>query len=149
MDEQAGTTTVSNISSNTMHWFYVSSMLVQRHRRWPSIEPTLNQCSVIAGLALANYNSPFLHQVCSNLIEINIYKVVTFILSCLCSNITLLLQCGEYLFIYLFIQAYLYRVKTLLAIGYFAYVPCFMTIIYIKYENRYLNNYHIYNRYNN
>ena len=42
-----------------------------------------------------------------------------------------------YLFIYLFIQTYLYRVKTLLAIGYFAYVPCLMTSIYIKYENTY------------
>ena len=55
-----------------------------------------------------------------------------------------------FLFIYLFIQTYLYRVKTLLAFGYFAYVPCFMTIICIKSENTYLNNnYHImYNSYN-
>ena len=54
--------------------------------------------------------------------------------------------------IYLFfIQTYLYRVKTLLAFGYFAYVPCFMTSICIKSENTYLNNnYHImYNSYNN
>ena len=49
-----------------------------------------------------------------------------------------------FLFIYLFIQAYLYKVKTLLAFGYFAYVPCFMTSICIKSENTYLNNnYHI------
>ena len=56
-----------------------------------------------------------------------------------------------FLFIYLFIQTYLYRVKTLLAFGYFAYVPCFMTSICIKSENPYLNNnYHImYNSYNN
>ena len=56
-----------------------------------------------------------------------------------------------FLFIYLFIQTYLYRVKTLLAFGYFAYVPCFMTSICIKTENTYLNNnYHImYNSYNN
>ena len=54
------------------------------------------------------------------------------------------------LFIYLFIQTYLYRVKTLLAIGYFAYVPCFMTSICINNENTYLNNnYHMYNSYNN
>ena len=47
-------------------------------------------------------------------------------------------------FIYLFIQTYLYRVKTLLAFGYFAYVPCFMTSFCIKSENTYLNNnYHI------
>ena len=32
---------------------------------------------------------------------------------------------------YLFIQIYLYRVKTLLAFGYFAHVPCCMTCIYI------------------
>ena len=51
--------------------------------------------------------------------------------------------------IYLFIQTYLYRVKTLLAIGYFAYVPCFMTSMYIKYENTYLNYYHMYNSYSN
>ena len=59
--------------------------------------------------------------------------------------------CLFYLFIYLFIQTYLYRVKTLLAFGYFAYVPCFMTSICIKSENTYLNNnYHImYNSYNN
>ena len=56
-----------------------------------------------------------------------------------------------FLFIYLFIQTYLYRVKTLLAFGYFAYVPCFMTSICIKSENTYLNNnYHsMYNSYNN
>ena len=56
-----------------------------------------------------------------------------------------------FLFIYLFIQTYLYRVKTLLAFGYFAYVPCFMTSICIKSENTYLNNnYHImYNSNNN
>ena len=56
-----------------------------------------------------------------------------------------------FLFIYLFIQTYLYRVKTLLAFSYFAYVPCFMTSICIKSENTYLNNnYHImYNSYNN
>ena len=48
------------------------------------------------------------------------------------------------LFIYLFIQTYLYRVKPLLAIGYFACVPCFMTSICIKYKNTYLNNnYHM------
>ena len=49
---------------------------------------------------------------------------------------------GEFffLFIKLFIQTYLYMVKTILVIGYFAYVPCFMTSIYIKYENTYLNN---------
>ena len=48
-----------------------------------------------------------------------------------------------FLFIYLFIQTYLYRVKTLLTFGYFAYVPCFMTSICIKSENTYLNkNYH-------
>ena len=53
-------------------------------------------------------------------------------------------------FIYLFIQTYLYRVKTLLAIGYFAYVPCYMTSICIQYGNTYLsNNYHMYNDYNN
>ena len=40
-----------------------------------------------------------------------------------------------FLFIYLFIQTYLYRIKTLLAFGYFAYVPCFMTSICIKSEN--------------
>ena len=40
-----------------------------------------------------------------------------------------------FLFIYLFIQTYLYRVKTLLAFGYFAYVPCFMTSICMKSEN--------------
>ena len=53
--------------------------------------------------------------------------------------------------IYLFIQTYFYRVKTLLAFGYFAYVPCFMTSICIKSEDTYLNNnYHImYNSYNN
>ena len=38
-----------------------------------------------------------------------------------------------YLFIYLFIH--IIQGKTLLAIGYFAYVPCLMTSIYIKYEN--------------
>ena len=54
------------------------------------------------------------------------------------------------MFIYLFIQTYLYRVKTLLAFGYFAYVPCFMTSVCIKSENTYLNNnYHMYNSYNN
>ena len=56
-----------------------------------------------------------------------------------------------FLFIYLFIQTYLYRVKTLLAFGYFAYVPCFMTSICIKSENLYLNNNYqlMYNSYNN
>ena len=59
-------------------------------------------------------------------------------------------QLGIYLFIYLFIQTYLYRVKTLLAFRYFAYLPCFMTSICIKSENTYLNNnYHMYNSYYN
>ena len=40
-----------------------------------------------------------------------------------------------YLFIYLIYSNILYRVKTLLPIGYFAYVPCFMTSICIKNEN--------------
>ena len=51
-----------------------------------------------------------------------------------------------FLFIYLFIQTYLYRVKILLAFGYFAYVPCFMTSICIKSETkRYIYNIYIYN----
>ena len=51
--------------------------------------------------------------------------------------------------IYLFIYSNIF-IKTLLAFGYFAYVPCFMTIICIKSENTYLNNnYHMYNSYNN
>ena len=43
-------------------------------------------------------------------------------------------------FIYLniFIQG-----KTLLAIGCGAYVPCFMSSNYIKYENTYFNNYYV------
>ena len=49
-------------------------------------------------------------------------------------------------FIYLFVQTYLYRIKTLLAICYFPYVPWFMPSIFIKYENTYLNNNHMYNR---
>ena len=47
-----------------------------------------------------------------------------------------------YLFI-LFIQTFLYRIKTCLAIGYFEYMPRFMTYMYIKYTNTYLNNYHM------
>ena len=57
-----------------------------------------------------------------------------------------------FLFIYLFIYSNIFiQDKNIIAFGYFAYVPCFMTSICIKSENTYLNNnYHImYNRYNN
>ena len=52
----------------------------------------------------------------------------------------------NYLFIYLNVFT---KDKTLLAISYFAYVPCFMTCIYTIYGNTYLNNYYMYNSYNN
>ena len=37
---------------NTIHQPNVGSMLGQRRRRWPNIEPTLDQCIVLIGLVL-------------------------------------------------------------------------------------------------
>ena len=47
---QSCTLTVRIFPANTIHSPIVGSMLGQRRRRWPSIEPALSECLVFAGL---------------------------------------------------------------------------------------------------
>ena len=44
-----GTLLVKPARKHRRHWAIVGSMLVQRLRRWPNIEPTIAQCLLFAG----------------------------------------------------------------------------------------------------
>ena len=46
-------------STTTRHWSNTGSLLVQRLRHWPSIDPALDEYFLFVEISLTGYNSPF------------------------------------------------------------------------------------------